>query len=163
MCVRVLCLQPPCLFLFQRSDLVPLSDCVVVFQGAAVRDVLTRESKVGLIQGPPGTGKTQTLIAMLSIIYTRLREQQQQRALQQQQQLLSASAPRGGGGGARDVVSSPGFSRGLKRKILVCAPSNAAVDEIAERLLLHGLQHPMTGEIFRPACIRIGMQSSTYP
>lgn len=90
---------------------------------------------------------------MLSIIYTRLREQQQQRTLQQQQ----VHQARGGvAGGSKDVFSSPGFSRGLKRKILVCAPSNAAVDELAERLILHGLHHPMTGEVFRPTCIRIG-------
>lgn len=46
---------------------------------------------------------------------------------------------------------------GLQKKILVCAPSNAAVDEIASRVLKEGLPRlDDTGTVARPSCIRVG-------
>lgn len=60
-----------------------------------------------LIQGPPGTGKTKTILGIIGAYFT---------------SELSASV----GGDHKENVG--------KKKILVCAPSNAAVDEIAVRL-----------------------------
>lgn len=71
-----------------------------------------------LIQGPPGTGKTKTIVAMVGSL------------LEDMPNLTVGSA-----------ISRPhGFGRGPvapqppKKKLLVCAPSNAAVDEIVLRL-----------------------------
>ncbi|CBZ53397.1 putative tRNA-splicing endonuclease positive effector [Neospora caninum Liverpool] len=128
-------------------------------QAEAIRDVLTTETKVGLIQGPPGTGKTQAIQSLLAIIYSRLRDQQGLRAKEGSNQPSFSRSLRSSGAlnPPGRHMASPGAAReGLRKKILVCAPSNAAVDEIAERLLAHGLQHPMTGETFTPACLRIG-------
>ncbi|PHH76410.1 hypothetical protein CDD82_4008 [Ophiocordyceps australis] len=62
-----------------------------------------------LIQGPPGTGKTKTIVAMVGA-------------------LLSEQLKHQGTAGA----TSSGTGR--SKKLLVCAPSNAAVDELVLRL-----------------------------
>lgn len=79
------------------------------------------------MQGPPGTGKTKTLLALLSAVHHR-------------------------------VTANKGeATEGLKKKILVCAPSNAAVDEIASRVLKEGLAVlDRNGGTARPSCVRIG-------
>lgn len=69
-----------------------------------------------LIQGPPGTGKTKTIVAMVGA-------------------LLTGSFPAATG----TVIKKPGApatagKQGLSKKLLVCAPSNAAVDELVLRL-----------------------------
>ncbi|KAH7304941.1 SEN1 N terminal-domain-containing protein [Stachybotrys elegans] len=71
-----------------------------------------------LIQGPPGTGKTKTIIAMVG-------------------SLLSEQLAQAGGtgvpiGGARPPNAPNNQTR--PKKLLVCAPSNAAVDELVLRL-----------------------------
>ncbi|KFG55367.1 putative tRNA splicing endonuclease, partial [Toxoplasma gondii FOU] len=135
-------------------------------QAEAIRDVLTTETKLGLIQGPPGTGKTQAICSLLAILYSRLRDQQR---LRDKEPSVESVVPRFLDSPSASLASrrqheagrsfadqpTPACS-GLKKKILVCAPSNAAVDELAERLMTRGLAHPMTGEVFRPACLRIG-------
>lgn len=56
-----------------------------------------------------------------------------------------------------DLAESKGDVGGLKRKILVCAPSNAAVDEIAARVLKEGLPRlDGSGGVVRPSCLRVG-------
>ncbi|KAJ2971510.1 hypothetical protein NQ176_g7651 [Zarea fungicola] len=73
-----------------------------------------------LIQGPPGTGKTKTIIAMVGALLS--------------EQLVQAPAK----GTPVGVPIRPGNSNqpaGQKpKKLLVCAPSNAAVDELVTRL-----------------------------
>ena len=74
-----------------------------------------------LIQGPPGTGKTKTIIAMVGA-------------------LLSEQLAQTGGtpiGGPIRPGPGPGQQAGNQmrpKKLLVCAPSNAAVDELVLRL-----------------------------
>lgn len=74
-----------------------------------------------LIQGPPGTGKTKTIVAMVG---TLLSEQ------------LSSSM---GGTPLPGIQLRPGQTpqppKTVSKKLLVCAPSNAAVDEIVHRLM----------------------------
>ncbi|KAJ3483002.1 hypothetical protein NLG97_g7417 [Lecanicillium saksenae] len=73
-----------------------------------------------LIQGPPGTGKTKTIIAMVGALLS--------------EQLAQAPAK----GTPVGVPVRPGAVNqpaGQKpKKLLVCAPSNAAVDELVTRL-----------------------------
>ncbi|KAH6647006.1 SEN1 N terminal-domain-containing protein [Truncatella angustata] len=67
-----------------------------------------------LIQGPPGTGKTKTIVAMVGALLTG-----------------NLSTITG------TVISKPGQNgsgQALSKKLLVCAPSNAAVDELVLRL-----------------------------
>ncbi|XP_053991776.1 uncharacterized protein LOC128883443 [Hylaeus volcanicus] len=45
----------------------------------------------------------------------------------------------------------------LKKKILVCAPSNAAIDEVASRVLAQGLpSFDGTNQVIHPLCLRVG-------
>lgn len=71
-----------------------------------------------LVQGPPGTGKTKTIIAMVGTLLT---------------PVLKASST-----GAVAVTRPSGVTAqggaGMAKKLLICAPSNAAVDEIVLRL-----------------------------
>ena len=61
------------------------------------------------MQGPPGTGKTSTIVAIVSA-------------------LLGAAA------GPQQQGSAGGFIAAAAGRVLVCAQSNAAVDELALRL-----------------------------
>jgi senataxin len=68
-----------------------------------------------LIQGPPGTGKTKTIVAMVGVLLTGVGR-------------TNTALPIGRPG-------APTTSdRATAKKLLVCAPSNAAVDEIVLRL-----------------------------
>lgn len=74
-----------------------------------------------LIQGPPGTGKTKTIVAMVG---TLLSDQ--------------LSSPMGGTpllGIPLRPGQTPQPPKPVSKKLLVCAPSNAAVDEIVHRLM----------------------------
>ncbi|KAB5560107.1 SEN1 N terminal-domain-containing protein [Coniochaeta sp. 2T2.1] len=71
-----------------------------------------------LVQGPPGTGKTKTIIAMVGTLLT---------------PVLKASTA-GGVAVTRPNGVNPQASTGMAKKLLICAPSNAAVDEIVLRL-----------------------------
>jgi superfamily I DNA and/or RNA helicase len=69
-----------------------------------------------LIQGPPGTGKTKTIEGILSVLLmNKIRDDDTNTNV--------------------DEIKSPHVSE----KILVVAPSNAAVDELAARLTTKGL------------------------
>ncbi|KAI5921877.1 SEN1 N terminal-domain-containing protein [Camillea tinctor] len=67
-----------------------------------------------LIQGPPGTGKTKTIVAMVGALLTGT------------QSTSSATVIRGPNASNNKNTTS--------KKLLVCAPSNAAVDELVLRL-----------------------------
>ena len=89
------------------------------------------------VQGPPGTGKTSAIIGMVSALLARNAEV----AVQQQEQ--PASKPRAvsregdGNRGSPDRDSSEPAAR-----VLVCAQSNAAIDELIARLATPGLITP---------------------
>ncbi|KAL2263133.1 hypothetical protein VTK26DRAFT_8031 [Humicola hyalothermophila] len=81
-----------------------------------------------LIQGPPGTGKTKTIVAMVGCLLTGV--------LKSNAGAVALSRP--GGGSSNGAAPS--------KKLLVCAPSNAAVDELVLRLkagvkTMHGSFH----------------------
>ncbi|KAK4177036.1 putative helicase [Triangularia setosa] len=68
-----------------------------------------------LVQGPPGTGKTKTIVAMVGCLLTN--------SLKSANGAVSITRP---GAAARPTAPA--------KKLLVCAPSNAAVDELVLRL-----------------------------
>lgn len=73
-----------------------------------------------LIQGPPGTGKTKTITAMVGSLLS--------------EQLAQVSNGVPVGAPLRPLASSVPMTQGRSKKLLVCAPSNAAVDELVLRL-----------------------------
>lgn len=87
-------------------------------QSEAINAAMQNEG-FSLIQGPPGSGKTKTIVAIVGGLLT---------------QALSGSSAAGqrialpGQRGANPDLAAP------PKKLLVCAPSNAAVDELVMRL-----------------------------
>lgn len=92
---------------------------------------------ITLLQGPPGTGKTKTIIAMLT-------------------RLLSKA-----GCGHRGLLNPNGTRANSHEhfRILICAPSNAAVDGIMKRVLQNGIEF-RSGTFATPWSIRIGNGSN---
>ncbi|EPS36895.1 hypothetical protein H072_9487 [Dactylellina haptotyla CBS 200.50] len=90
-----------------------------------------RNDGFSLIQGPPGTGKTKTVIAVIG-------------ALLSEDKGVSISAP--------GLKQAP--PKQISKKLLVCAPSNAAVDELVIRLKEGVVKQ--SGERFVPSVVRLG-------
>ncbi|GAQ80554.1 P-loop containing nucleoside triphosphate hydrolases superfamily protein [Klebsormidium nitens] len=156
-------------------------------QLAAVQAGLSR-SPVVLIQGPPGTGKTQTILGLLSVVLHASPLAQQAGAAaqlvarepiseQQKQAAWRAAAPWMHGGNPRDaelpldgddgsgylpspggVMKASGQVRRHRAKVLVAAPSNAALDEIVLRLLAAGLRDA-AGDPYSPSIVRAGLNA----
>ncbi|KAK8677908.1 hypothetical protein V6N13_143428 [Hibiscus sabdariffa] len=125
-----------------------------------------------LVQGPPGTGKTHTVWGMLNIIhlvqyqhyYTSLLKKLAPESYKQ----ANESNPDNVAMGSIDEVlqnMDQNLFRTLpklcqKPRMLVCAPSNAATDELLARVLDRGF---IDGEmkIYRPDVARVGVDSQT--
>lgn len=97
-------------------------------QAQAILGTFEREG-FSLIQGPPGTGKTKTILGIVGYY-------------------LSKRSP----SGVIDTGETKGESPAPK--VLVCAPLNAAVDELVLRLR-QGVRN-LEGETFSPKVVRMG-------
>lgn len=95
---------------------------------------------LSLIQGPPGTGKTSTILAILSAL------------------LSNEKGTIRGPLQTRRSIDGEYYAVAPFR-ILVCAPSNAAVDEIQKRLMEKGLVMP-DGIRACPRVVRVGAGST---
>ncbi|KAG9451589.1 hypothetical protein H6P81_011554 [Aristolochia fimbriata] len=125
-----------------------------------------------LVQGPPGTGKTHTVWGMLNVIhlvqyqhyYTALLKKLAPESYKQVNESNSESVC---SGSIDEVLQSmdQNLFRTLpklcpKPRMLVCAPSNAATDELLARVLDRGF---IDGEmkVYRPDVARVGVDSQT--
>ncbi len=82
-------------------------------------------------QGPPGTGKTAVIVALVS-------------ALPAQRWAAPPAAAAGAGAGAAGAARRPAAAAAAR--VLVCAQSNAAVDELVVRLA-HGFLDSADGAV----------------
>ncbi|KAL9678573.1 hypothetical protein QQ045_016419 [Rhodiola kirilowii] len=125
-----------------------------------------------LVQGPPGTGKTHTVWGMLNVIhlvqyqhyYTALLKKLAPESYKQPNESGSESAASGSIDAVLQSMDQNLF-RTLpklcpKPRMLVCAPSNAATDELLSRVLDRGF---IDGEmkVYRPDVARVGVDSQT--
>ncbi|VEV58786.1 conserved Plasmodium protein, unknown function [Plasmodium vinckei vinckei] len=98
----------------------------------AVKLVFLNKNGISLIQGPPGTGKTKTVIGIISALYALMNDNNS--VLKNGKQVNT-----------KEVVYNNEGNGNNKKKILVCSPSNSAIDEIAKRILNDGLMNFMRG------------------
>ncbi|XP_048498755.1 uncharacterized protein LOC104891497 isoform X2 [Beta vulgaris subsp. vulgaris] len=125
-----------------------------------------------LVQGPPGTGKTHTVWGMLNVIhlvqyqhyYTALLKKL---APESYKQNSDRNADATSSGSIDEVLRSmdENLFRTLpklcpKPRMLVCAPSNAATDELLSRVLDRGF---IDGEmkVYRPDVARVGVDTQS--
>ncbi|KIW09450.1 uncharacterized protein PV09_00330 [Verruconis gallopava] len=116
LCDYILQATPSRLLTYGETALKPLMDNYKLnqAQAKAVKSALDNDAFT-LIQGPPGSGKTKTIIATVGALLT--------------DALKDRST----------AVTRPGMANGAapvrttSKKLLVCAPSNAAVDELVLR------------------------------
>uniref|UniRef100_A0A2P2MLA3 Uncharacterized protein n=1 Tax=Rhizophora mucronata TaxID=61149 RepID=A0A2P2MLA3_RHIMU len=125
-----------------------------------------------LVQGPPGTGKTHTVWGMLNVIhlvqyqhyYTSLLKKLAPQSYKQSNESNSDNIALGS---IDEVLHSmdQNLFRSLsklcpKPRMLVCAPSNAATDELLARVLDRGF---IDGEmkVYRPDVARVGVDSQS--
>ncbi|CAK9174268.1 unnamed protein product [Ilex paraguariensis] len=125
-----------------------------------------------LVQGPPGTGKTHTVWGMLNVIhlvqyqhyYTALLKKLAPESYKQNTESNSDNVATGS---IDEVLQNmdQNLFRTLpklcpKPRMLVCAPSNAATDELLARVLDRGF---IDGEmkVYRPDVARVGVDSQT--
>lgn len=96
---------------FNVSQLFSIKHVGDKLDGGGARPGL--DTRIALLQGPPGTGKTSTILGMVSLF-------------------LSRDEP----GPTTSVHATSGaVKRPKKSRILLCTPSNAAVDEILLRII----------------------------
>ncbi|WOL15526.1 hypothetical protein Cni_G24307 [Canna indica] len=152
----------------------------------AIQAGLSRSTFV-LIQGPPGTGKTQTILGLLSAVLHsspgRVQSKGGLSAVKHMPELQieekychwKKASPWMCGVNPRDLImpvdGDDGFyptgnelkpeivnsNRKYRVHVLVCAPSNSALDEIVLRLLHTGI-HDENGHIYNPKIVRIGLK-----
>ena len=107
-------------------------------QAKAVRCAIDNDAFT-LIQGPPGSGKTKTIVAIVGALLTG----------QFQEQGTAIARPSTNGSKELNAPRSNAV-----KKLLVCAPSNAAVDELVMRFK-EGIR-TLDGVSHRPSVIRLG-------
>ncbi|GAA5907060.1 DNA/RNA helicase SEN1 [Sporobolomyces salmoneus] len=129
--------SPPTLDLDSRLIQSTMNACKVNEPQARAIQGSLRTDGFSLIQGPPGTGKTSTIVGLVgAFIESRPR--------------VAVPLAVGKPTNPADVPPVP--------KVLLCAPSNAAVDEVAKRLK-EGVR-TTDGQLYVPKVVRIGADSS---
>lgn len=129
-----------------------------------------------LVQGPPGTGKTHTVWGMLNVIhlvqyqryYAALLKKLAPDSLKAEEIVNDTGSVHSEGAGSIDDVlqkMDESLARILpklcpKPRMLVCAPSNAATDEMLTRVLERGF---IDGEmrVYRPDVARVGVDTQS--
>ncbi|PWN36784.1 uncharacterized protein FA14DRAFT_140737 [Meira miltonrushii] len=106
-------------------------------QAEAILSAISSPQGFQLIQGPPGTGKTKTICSLVGhFLQTR----------------KAPSVP------IRAGQQTNGSAVSVKKKIFLCAPSNAAVDEVARRV--HMGITTADGKTIKPNVVRVGREEA---
>ncbi|KNA06822.1 hypothetical protein SOVF_177480 isoform B [Spinacia oleracea] len=153
----------------------------------AIHAGLSRKPFV-LIQGPPGTGKTQTILGLLNAILhsvpARMRAKDKLRDMKRGPELpmeeksnqwrlaspwISKVNPRDEimpvDGDDVYMMQKPevvNSSRKYRVRVLVCAPSNSALDEIVLRVLNTGVRDEYD-RAYNPKIVRVGRAKASWP
>ena len=126
-----------------------------------------------LVQGPPGTGKTHTVTGILNVWH--LVAYQRHFAVTVEALTRESSAGNGSGGlftpglsaswadaaaaTATTAANASFTAAASKPRLLVCAPSNAAADELLSRVMDRGF-FDGRGSTYRPDVVRVGADAA---
>lgn len=121
---------------------------------------------VMLIQGPPGTGKTHTVRGVLNLWHLVQFQRYYEKVIGQFREPYVEYT---GGSGIPPVLmhimksgENGEMRTNMKPRILVCAPSNTATDELLERILKEGF-FDASGKQYFPNVVRVGAEARTGP
>ncbi|EEF48714.1 splicing endonuclease positive effector sen1, putative [Ricinus communis] len=140
-----------------------------------------KDFELSLIQGPPGTGKTRTIVAIVSGLLGSLhgtndakhslngrpnnsscsmntRPKVSQSVALARAWQDAALARQLNEDVGRNEESPAGY---LKRRVLICAQSNAAVDELVSRISSGGL-YGSDGKMYKPYIVRVGNAKTVH-
>ncbi|XP_022992045.1 uncharacterized protein LOC111488514 isoform X1 [Cucurbita maxima] len=145
---------------------------------------MNNDMPLSLVQGPPGTGKTRTILAIVSALLasasprTKHAAPSLNRNLKQDNVLQADSRPqvsqtvaiaRAWQNAALARQLNEDNQRNLKsidctmkRRVLICAQSNAAVDELVSRISNLGL-YGTDGKMYKPYLVRVGNAKTVHP
>ncbi|KAG5237987.1 P-loop containing nucleoside triphosphate hydrolases superfamily [Salix suchowensis] len=145
--------------------------------------ILKKDFDLSLIQGPPGTGKTRTIVAIVSGLLaspqgTRDTKNPLKGHLKQGNGMCITSRPKinqsvaiarawQDAALARQLNEDVGRNEksvesSFRRRVLICAQSNAAVDELVSRISSQGL-YGNDGKMYRPYLVRVGNAKTVHP
>ncbi|KAL1224181.1 putative helicase MAGATAMA 3 [Cardamine amara subsp. amara] len=133
---------------------------------------------ISLIQGPPGTGKTRTIVAIISGLLASVSHKARDSGNSEQDHSFPSSRQRmnpnvaiarawqdaalakqlnDDGDTNKKIADKVG-----KGRVLICAQSNAAVDELVSRISSLGL-YGRDGKMFKPYLVRVGNAKTVHP
>ncbi|XP_026404868.1 uncharacterized protein LOC113299953 [Papaver somniferum] len=151
---------------FNDSQLQAISDAIG-------NNVTSRDFELSLIQGPPGTGKTRTILAIVGALLAlppprkidasmntnipRSMNNQSDAVSKAWQDAAVARQLSEGEDNSNKYMENIGRGR-----VLICAQSNAAVDELVSRISNQGL-YGSDGKMYRPYLVRVGNQRTVHP
>ncbi|KFK43885.1 hypothetical protein AALP_AA1G186300 [Arabis alpina] len=140
---------------------------------------LTKAFDISLIQGPPGTGKTRTIVAIISGLLASVSRKTSDNGNSEQDHSSSttsrqrmnpnvaigriwqeaALAKQLDDDGEANKKIAEKIGRG---RVLICAQSNAAVDELVSRISSLGI-YGRDGKMFKPYLVRVGNAKTVHP
>ncbi|KAL1829332.1 hypothetical protein ACET3Z_007744 [Daucus carota] len=140
---------------------------------------LNLDFNLSLVQGPPGTGKTRTIVAIVSglLALHRTNENRENRSKKcdtfsgtssRTHISQSAAIARAWQDAALARQMNDNEEKNCKPKcstsgrVLICAQSNAAVDELVSRICAEGL-YGNDGLMYKPYLVRVGNAKTVHP
>ncbi|OMO65548.1 putative helicase MAGATAMA 3 [Corchorus olitorius] len=161
------------------------NDSQIQALNAAIGSQRTKKDfELSLIQGPPGTGKTRTIVAMVGVLLASLQrrtyesENSQNGDWKQSYRSSTNSRTRISQSTAiarawQDAALARQLSEDVQRsessiescirgRVLICAQSNAAVDELVSRISSDGL-YGRDGKKYKPYLVRVGNAKTVHP
>ncbi|KAJ8535753.1 hypothetical protein K7X08_034154 [Anisodus acutangulus] len=139
-----------------------------------------KDFQLSLIQGPPGTGKTRVIVAIVSsfLAFSQVDTKRSSNGgpkytgmsctASRQRICQAAAVARAWQDAAlasqlnEDLENDKPMGNCSKRRILICAQSNAAVDELVSRITSEGL-YGSDGTMNKPYIVRVGNAKTVHP
>lgn len=140
LCDEIIKARPSPLLEYSGKQLGPLEVKYKVntAQAKAIKSAIDNDAFT-LIQGPPGSGKTKTIVAIVGALLSG----------QFEDKGIAINRPQTHNARVQQVEKAA-----VSKKLLVCAPSNAAVDELVMRFK-EGVK-TLNGDLQKPAVVRLG-------